>query len=60
LQRGRIRDHGTRRDHNLFARSGLPAKGDAVFGERRRGRRDGEAVLMSQLRCIRDRFRPRP
>jgi hypothetical protein len=31
LQRGRIRDHGTRPDHNLFARSGLPAKGDAVF-----------------------------
>ena len=23
LQRGRIRDHGTRPDHNLFARSGL-------------------------------------
>jgi hypothetical protein len=23
LQRGRIRDHGTRLDHNLFARSGL-------------------------------------
>src|SRR5712672_3159219 len=25
------RDHGTRPDHNLFVRSGLPAKGDAVF-----------------------------
>jgi hypothetical protein len=27
------RDHGTRSDHNLFPRSGLPAKGDACICE---------------------------
>src|SRR5713101_2722019 len=28
--KGPDQDHGTRRDHNLFAWSGLPAKGDAL------------------------------
>jgi hypothetical protein len=37
LQRGRIRDHGTRPDHNLFARSGLHSVENRYHRIRQRG-----------------------